>query len=40
VERCINRLKQWRGSATRSEKHAANVRATVVLAATLIWLGQ
>jgi transposase len=24
VERCINRLKQWRGLATRYEKRAAN----------------
>jgi transposase len=32
VERCINRLKQWRGLATRNEKRAANYRAMVVLA--------
>ncbi len=38
VERCINRLKQWRGLATRFEKRAANYRALVVLAAILIWL--
>ena len=24
IERCINRLKQWRGLATRYEKRAAN----------------
>jgi transposase len=27
VERCINRLKLWRGLATRDEKRAANSRA-------------
>ncbi len=39
VERCVNRLKQWRGVATRYEKRAANYRAMVVIAATMIWLG-
>ena len=38
VERCINRLKQWRGLATRFEKRAANYRAMIVLAALMIWL--
>lgn len=38
VERCINRLKQWRGLATRFEKRAVNYRALVVIAAVLIWL--
>ena len=38
VERCINRLKQWRGLATRYEKRAANYRAMVVLAAIVVWL--
>ena len=38
VERCVNRLKQWRGLATRFEKRAANYRALVVIAATLLWL--
>ena len=38
VERCINRLKQWRGLATRFEKRAANYRAMVVIAAVMIWL--
>ena len=38
VERCINRLKQWRGLATRYEKRAANYRAMVVIAAILLWL--
>lgn len=40
VERCINRLKQWRGLATRYEKRAASYRAMVVIAAIMIWLGQ
>ena len=38
VERCINRLKQWRGLATRYEKRAVNYRALVVIAALMIWL--
>ena len=38
VERCINRLKQWRGLATRYEKRAANYRALVVVAALMLWL--
>jgi transposase len=37
-ERCINRLKQWRGLATRYEKRAANYRALVVIASIVIWL--
>ena len=40
VERCVNRLKQWRGLATRFEKRAATFRAMVVIASLLIWLGQ
>ncbi|MFE1956270.1 IS5/IS1182 family transposase, partial [Streptomyces sp. NPDC059524] len=32
VERCINRLKQWRGLATRYDK-----TATIYLAAIFIW---
>jgi transposase len=40
VERCINRLKQWRGLATRFEKRAANYRGLVVIASIMIWLGQ
>ena len=38
VERCVNRLKQWRAVATRYEKRAANYRAMVVIAALVIWL--
>ena len=38
VERCVNRLKQWRGVATRYEKRAANYRAMVLIASLMIWL--
>ncbi len=38
VERCINRLKQWRGLATRYEKRAVNYRTMVVIASIAIWL--
>ncbi len=38
VERCVGRLKQWRGIATRYEKRAVNYRAAVVIAALMIWL--
>ena len=38
VERCVNKLKQWRGIATRYEKRACNYRAMVVIAALMIWL--
>ena len=38
VERCINKLKQWRGVATRYDKRAVNYRATVTIAALIIWL--
>lgn len=39
VERCFNRIKQWRGIATRYDKHARNYRAGIVLAAiVLFWL--
>jgi transposase len=38
VERCINRLKQWRGLATRYEKRAINYWAMVVLASIALWL--
>jgi transposase len=40
VERCANRLKQWRAIATRYEKRAAHDRAMVVIAALMIWLGR
>jgi transposase len=38
VERCANRLKHWRGIATRYDKRAGNYRAAVVLASLLWWL--
>jgi transposase len=38
VERCVNRLKQWRSVATRYEKRAANYRAVVLIASLMIWL--
>ena len=38
VERCVNRLKQWRGVATRYEKRASNYRAMVLIASLMIWL--
>ena len=38
VERSINRLKQWRGLATRYEKRAVNYRAMVVIASIVTWL--
>ena len=38
VERCINRLKQFRRVATRYEKLAVTFLAMVTLAAILIWL--
>jgi transposase len=38
VERCVNRLRQWRGVATRYEKRAVNYQAMLILAATVLWL--
>lgn len=38
VERCVGRLKQWRGVATRYEKRAVSYRAMVVIAALVIRL--
>ena len=38
VERCFNRLKQWRGIAMRSDKYARNYHAGLRLAATRHWL--
>lgn len=38
VERCFNRLKQFRRIATRYEKKAANYQAMLILACILLWL--
>jgi len=37
VERCFNRLKQWRGLATRYDKTATNYLGALTLASLLIW---
>ena len=37
VERCFNKLKQWRGIATRFDKTARSYLAGPTLAASLIW---
>ncbi len=37
VERCFNRLKQWRGLATRTDKHAHNYQGGLLLASVLLW---
>ncbi len=37
VERCFNRLKQWRGIATRYDKTAESYEAAVTLASLLMW---
>lgn len=38
VERCFNRLKQWRDLATRYAKRASLYQASLVLISALIWL--
>jgi len=38
VERCFNKLKQWRGIAMRSDKTARNYHAALCLAAPLQWV--
>lgn len=38
VERCINRLKDFRAIATRYDKRGRNFRAGVILASILLWL--
>lgn len=38
VERRLNRLKRWRGLATRYEKRAVNYRAMLVIASIVLWL--
>ena len=38
VERCFNRLKQFRGLATRYAKRVAYYRSEIVIAAIVLWL--
>lgn len=38
VERCFNRLKQFRDLATRYAKRAAYYRCEILIAATILWL--
>ena len=38
VERGFNQIKNWRGLATRYDKHALVFRGGVVLGAILLWL--
>jgi len=38
VERAFNKLKQWRGLATRYDKHALIYRGGMVLASMVRWL--
>ena len=38
IERAFCQLKQWRGLATRYDKHANNYAAAVTFAALLTWL--
>jgi transposase len=38
VERCFNRLKQWRGLATRYDKIRESYQATVTTTSILLWL--
>ena len=38
VERCINKIKDWRGIATRSDKTPASYEAALHLRGSMIWL--
>lgn len=38
VERAINRLKQWRGIATRYDKNTTHYQAGITLASLILWL--
>ena len=38
VERAFNKLKNWRGLATRYDKYAITYRGSVVLASIVLWL--
>jgi transposase len=37
AERCINRLKQWRGLAMRTDKLAVHYQAALTVAGILLW---
>ncbi|WP_443065509.1 hypothetical protein [Streptomyces sp. NBC_00557] len=37
VERCLNKLKQWRGIAARYDKTIESYQAAATLAALLMW---
>lgn len=38
ADRAFNRLKNWRGLATRYDKHVLNHRGGMVLASIILWL--
>ncbi len=38
VERAFNTMKNWRGLATRYDKHALIFRGAIVLATIMMWL--
>lgn len=38
VERCFNRLKQWRGLATRYDKTRESYQAAVTIASIMLWI--
>ena len=38
VERGFNQLKEWRGIASRTDKHAINYRGAITFRATLAWI--
>jgi transposase len=38
VERCIGKLKQWRGIATRADKLSKSYEAGLLLASVMIWI--
>jgi transposase len=38
IERTFNKLKQWRGIATRYDKTATNYRGAIQLCTLLTWL--
>jgi len=40
VERAFNKLKNWRGLATRYDKFALTYRGSMVLASIVLWLSR